>query len=268
MQIIERGNGEPLILIPPLQGRWEYLRATIEALATSCRVVTFSLCDEPSAGAPFDPGQGIDSFAAQVQAVLDDRHLERAAICGVSFGGLIALRAAARMPARVSALVLASTPGPYFHLKPRHELYARAPRLFGAVFAAESPWRLRREIQIALPDLAERRRFRREQLLTLLRAPLSLSRMAARVRSIAAHNRLADCALVASPTLIIHGNPSLDFVVDAKETAEYARLIRDARLVTMDQTGHLGSITRPHDFAAIVHRFLNASHRDSHHSAA
>jgi pimeloyl-ACP methyl ester carboxylesterase len=268
MHIIERGSGDPLILIPPLQGRWEYMRATIDALATSCRVVTFSLCDEPSAKTSFDPSQGIDSFAAQVQAVLDDRHLERAAVCGVSFGGLVALRAAARMPARVSALVLASTPGPYFHLKPRHKLYSRAPWLFGAVFAAESPWRLRREIKMALPDRAERRRFGREQLLTLLRAPLSLSRMAARARSIGAHDRLADCALVTSPTLIVHGNPTLDFVVDARETAEYARLISGARLVAMDQTGHLGSITRPHDFAAIVHRFLNASHSDSHPSAA
>jgi pimeloyl-ACP methyl ester carboxylesterase len=268
VEIIERGHGEPLILIPGIQGRWEYLRATVDALARHCRVLTFPLCDEPSAKARFDPTHAINSFAAQVEAVLDDRLLERAAICGVSFGGLIALRAAARTPSRVSALVLASTPGPYFHLRPRHKLYARAPWLFGPLFAVESPWRLRREIKMALPNNAERRAFTRRQLATVLRAPLSLSRMAGRAQSIEAHDRLADCALVSCPTLIVHGHPSLDFVVNARETAEYARLIRGARVATMEQTGHLGSITRPDEFAAIVQQFLHASHKDSRHSAA
>ena len=156
MHIIDRGTGDPLVLIPGLQGRWEYLAPAVDALAKHCRVITFPLANEPSAQAQFDSDQGIDAFAAHVEAVLDDRQLERAAICGVSFGGLIALRVAARTPTRISALVLASTPGPYFHLRPRHRLYSRVPWLFGPVFAAESPWRLRREIATAFPRRRDR----------------------------------------------------------------------------------------------------------------
>ena len=53
MQIIERGTGTPLVLVPPLPGRWEYVRPAVNALAESFRVITFSLCDEPSSAAPF-----------------------------------------------------------------------------------------------------------------------------------------------------------------------------------------------------------------------
>ena len=113
--------------------------------------------------------------------------IDRAVLCGVSFGGLVALRFAATRPARTAGLVLVSTPGPGFHLKRRHEIYARLPWLFGPVFLAEMPSRVGREIAAAIPDRAARRRFRWRQMRTFLKAPLSLSRMAARARLIGGH---------------------------------------------------------------------------------
>lgn len=268
MLTIERGAGEPLVLIPGLQGRWEYLRPAVEALAESYRVITFPLCDERSAGAPFRRGDGLDSYAEHVAAVMDEKQLERAAVCGVSFGGLIALHLAATRPARVSALVLASTPGPQFHLKKRHRFYARLPWLFGPFFAAESPSRLRAEIAAALPDEAARRTFMRDQLRTLRESPLSLARMARRALAIESYDRLADSARVSCPTLVVHGDPALDYVVDANTTADYGHLIAGAGVVMMERTGHLGSITRPQEFAAIVRRFLDGARKDARHSAA
>src|SRR5204863_2957730 len=129
-------------------------RPAVDVLAESYRVITFPLCDEKAAAAPFRRGDGFNPYAAQVEAVLDEKKIDRAAVCGISFGGLIALRFAASAPSRVSALVLASVPGPGFHLKRRHRLYARVPWLFGPLFAAESPSRLRVEVHPALPDQA------------------------------------------------------------------------------------------------------------------
>src|SRR5258707_59240 len=120
MRIIDKGQGPPLVLVPGLQGRWEYFRPTVEALARSHRVLTFSLCDEPGWQAPAASASGLDRFVAQVDAALDDRGVTRAVICGVSFGGVVALRFAARHPDRVSALIVASTPGPGWHLKESH----------------------------------------------------------------------------------------------------------------------------------------------------
>lgn len=268
MQIIEHGSGDPVVIVPGLQGRWEYVRPTVHALAEHYRVITFSLGDEKTSGWAFDPARGMDAFADQVMAALEDRAIRRAVFCGISFGGLVALRAAARHPESASALVLASAPGPQWHLKPRHELYARAPWLFGPVFLAESPFRLRRELVEALPDGQDRRRFMRAQLRTAVEAPLSLTRMAARARLAASYDRTADCSAVTCPTLIVHGEPALDHVVDADGTRDYGRLIRGAEIVTLERTGHLGSITRPREFSAVVRRFLATARQGSHDSAA
>jgi pimeloyl-ACP methyl ester carboxylesterase len=92
--------------------------------------------------------------------------------------------------------------------------------------------------------------------------------MAARARLIAHYDRTADCGLVASPTLIVQGDESLDHVTGSGGTGEYARLITGARLVQMSRTGHLGSVTRPERCADLIHRFLADAIEDSHHSAA
>jgi pimeloyl-ACP methyl ester carboxylesterase len=256
MHIIERGNGCPLVFIPGLQGRWEYQRRAIEALAGVCRVMTFSLCDEPSAGYPFNPARGLDAYVDQVEAALDARGIPRATICGLSFGGLIALRFAARYPNRTSALVLVSVPGPGWHLKPRHARYVSRPWLFAPFFFAGVPARVQPELMSALPRRLERSRFKWEQLATFFRAPLLPSRMAARARLIESAVGAVDVAGVAMPTLVVTGEPGLDHVVPADGTAEYAR-IPEARLVRLERTGHLGCITRPGAFAALVKTFLD-----------
>ena len=144
MQIVERGNGPALIVIPGVQGRWEYVEPAIAALAERFRVITFALAGERASGVPFDETRGLDNYTDQISAVMNDRGLERAAICGISFGGLAALRFAAAAPERTSALVLVSTPGPPWRLKRRHLLYLRLPWIFMPLFIAETPLRLRR----------------------------------------------------------------------------------------------------------------------------
>ena len=265
-EIIEQGAGAPLVLIPGIQGRWEYSRAVVEALAQFYRVITFSLADERGAGRAGAPT--IDVFADQVEMALDRLRIGSAAIVGVSFGGLVALRFAATRPARTAALAMISAPGPLWHLRPRHDVYARMPWLFGPVFLAESPWRLRREVMAALPEWPARRRYLLEQLRTIATAPVSLGRMAARARLIASYDRVADCAAVTSPSLVVMGDEALDHVTGSGGTAQYARLIPHARLERMARTGHLGSVTRAADCAEIVHRFLVDANKDRHHSAA
>jgi len=253
---VERGSGLPLVLIPGLQGRWEYMRRTVDALAAFSRVITFPLCDEPAAGCRFIEERGLDNYVDQVVRALDERHLPTAVLCGVSFGGIVALRCAARHPARVSALVVVSAPGPGWHLKPRHEIYTRVPWLFGPFFLAETPWRLRRELKMALPALSDRLGLALEQLWTLATAPVSVSRMAQRARLIASFRAEAACALITTPTLIVHGEPALDHVVEVEGTSRYASLIAGSHSVLLTGTGHLGSITRPLPFAATIRDFV------------
>ena len=248
MDIIDRGSGPPLVLIPGLQGRWEYLRPAVDALSVFFRVLTFSLGDGD-----------LDAYAHQVASMLSRKGIDRATICGVSFGGLVAVRFAAQNPARCDALILASTPRPALRLRRRHQIYVRAPWIFGPIFLAESPLRLRPEICAAIPDSRARRRFALRGLRTLLSAPLSLSRMAARAKLISSVDLGPDCERITAPTLVVTGERHLDHVVPVEGAVEYVRLIPGARASVVERTGHLGSITRPDLFAAMIRDFVCAA---------
>ena len=240
-----QGNGPALVLIPGLQGRWEYQRATVDALATTFRVITFSL-----------DGSDFDSYAAQVARALDHAREESAIVCGISFGGLIAVRFASRYPSRCRALVLANTPKPALTLRRRHQLYMKAPWILGPLFLVETPFRVRLELRAAVADPRARRRFSVNALRTFFRAPVSVLRMADRAKLVVSDAVAADCARIAAPTLLLTGEAHLDFVVPVEGVAEYQRLIPHARRVVLPSTGHLGSMTRPKEFAALIRTFV------------
>ena len=249
------------MLIPGLQGRWEYLRPAVDALSASFRVLTFSLDD---VGVDPRVRPGLNQYADHIAAMMTAARIERATVCGVSFGGLIAVRFATLYPTRCDALILASTPQPKLRLRPRHQTYARAPWIFGPLFLAETPFRLRPEIRAAIPNAKARRAFFLRSLKTVLTAPVSLSRMAARAGMISTEDVTPDCARIAAPTLVVTGETNLDHVVPVEGSSEYLRLIPGARAAVLEHTGHLGSITRPDAFAVIVSTFLRdvgADHR-------
>jgi pimeloyl-ACP methyl ester carboxylesterase len=264
LQIVELGHGAPLVFIPGLQGRWEYARITVNALARHFRVITASLCDEPSACATVDRARGMDAYGDHFIAMMDAAGVKRAALCGLSFGGLVALSVASRFPERVESLVLASTPGPGFHLRRRHEIYAKLPWIFGPVFLIETPFRASREIRRALPKARDRRGFIWSVLMTGLRSRLSPARMAARARLIGGYDIATACARVTAPTLIVTGEPGLDFVVKTDTTRQYTTLIAGSTHIVLEDTGHQGTLTRPNAFAEIVKRFAEKAH----HAAA
>ena len=197
--IVDRGSGHPLVFIPGLQGRWEFMRRTVDALASAGRVVTFSL-DEVDADRRFNADRGLSGYVEHIEHTLDALQIERAAICGVSFGGIVALQFAARRPDRTSALILVSTPGPRWRLAPGRRLFARLPWLAAPFFFAGMPRRLREELVRAIPNPRERAELRWEQARTLRIAPVSPARMAARARLIDAADAVSACARVRMPT--------------------------------------------------------------------
>jgi pimeloyl-ACP methyl ester carboxylesterase len=246
--IVDTGQGSPLVLIPGMQGRWEWMAPSVDALATRCRVVTYSL------GAA-DTG-GFDNFIDQLDGVLTEAGLDAAHLCGVSFGGLIALRYAARRADRIRSLTLVSTPSPSWQPDPRTERYLRMPRLMAPVFVVGSPGRLWPEVRSAFDTPRERLAFAIEHTLRVARAPFSPVRMAARVSLMGRIDFRVDCADIAAPTLVVTGEGSLDQVVPVTATLEFAEAIAGADTAVLDRTGHIGFATRPERFAAIVAGFV------------
>jgi len=127
--------------------------------------------------------------------------------------------------------------------------------VFGPLFLAEAPWRLRAELVSALPDWHARWAFRLEALRTLITAPPLLTAMAVRARMLDPASAKADCDRVTAPTLVVTGEPHMDHVVYGT-SSEFIRLIAGARSVILEHTGHLGTMTRPDAFAALVYDFV------------
>ncbi len=254
--MIDVGSGPPLVLIPGIQGRWEWMRAAVDALKPRCRVISFSLAGDSGSGRPFDRDQGFDGYLDQIGDVLQRAGVDDATVCGISFGGLIALHWAARRPRRTTALILVSTPAPDFKPDRRLQRYLRAPRLFSPVFALQSPGRLGPEIWRAFNGTVDRLAFSTRHLTRITLSPCSPLRMAERAQLMSTVDFGAACEQVSAPTLVLTGEPDLDRVVPVAATRSYVDRITGARGVTLNRTGHIGLVTRPERFAEVVGQFV------------
>lgn len=261
--MVDLGSGIPVVLVPGIQGRWEWMRPAVEALAARCRVIASSLPGEPGSVGSVDPARGFDGLVAQVERLRVCAGVDRVAVCGVSYGGYVALQYAATRPDRTLALILVSTPGPDWRPDGRALRYVRWPRLLAPLFVATAPLRLGPEIAAAHASWLASLSFAVRQLARVAAAPMSPSRMSARVRLAATVDFRAACAQVRAPTLVVTGEPHLDRVVPVDLTLEYARAIRGAQIAVIERTGHIGPVTRPHRFAEIVGGFLDETVRMS-----
>lgn len=261
MHLIDVGSGVPIVLIPGIQGRWEWMRPAVEALASRCRVLTFSLADEPTCGTRFDDSAGFDCYVQQVVDALDQAQVARAFICGVSYGGLVAAAFAARHPERTQGLILVSALPPGWAPDARVRFYLRAPRLLAPVFMVAS-LRLYPEIAAANDGVAAGMAAAVQHAFNVLTHMFSPARMARRVRMLEHADLGGAMEILSVPTLVITGEERLDRVVPVRLTEDYLRIWPHARRVTLMRTGHLGSITRPDAFLDAVLPFVQSAADD------
>ena len=254
--VVDRGSGTPIVLIPGLQGRWEWMRPTVDALAKHHRVITFSLCDERTSPFPCDPKKAFENYVEQVDLALDRVHLDKAVIAGVSYGALIATEFAARRPQRVAGLVLANALHKTWHPNQQQRRFLNAPRLMSPLFVATAQSRMRPEMAAAFPTLTSRLRFTVTYALSVVTALASPTKMARRIEWATSH-RFADLRDLNAPALIVTGEPDLDHVVPVDVTRRYLDELRSAKHVVLKRTGHNGLVTRPEEFAGVLGRFVD-----------
>ena len=247
------GHGPTLLMIPGVQGRWEWTAPTVQALSRRLCVVSYSLCGERNAVPPLVP-RSFDDLVRQALNALNRATAGPAVVCGVSYGGLIALRLAARHPDRIRGVVLASPLNADFTPDARIRRWVAHPRLMAPAFLAGSPGRIVPELRAAhgaswLPKAMG-------LLGRVARAPHSPDRMASRIRLIECEDLVADCRAVRQPTLLITGEASLERIVPAEASCRMLSWLPDARHVTLDRTGHWGLVTRREAFAQEVTHFV------------
>ena len=245
-------------MVQGLHGRWEWSRGTLEELAKGCRAMSYSLPGDIGSGTQYDGARGFDNYIRQLDEILDDAGVERAAICGVSFGGFVAIRYAAVRPERVSALVLVSAPGPGWAPTDLQARWLSKPWISTPAFVASAPFRVWPEVRGALRGTRARLMFLASQGLRAALAPAIPSLMSARVRDARTLNLEEDCARIQAPTLVISGDEALDRVVPVAATRRLVAAIANVRYEQMTGTGHLGLLTQPERFARIVTEFVHA----------
>jgi pimeloyl-ACP methyl ester carboxylesterase len=258
MRIFDQGSGPAVAVVPGLHGRWEWMEPALRKLAERCRVVSYSLSGDLGSGRRADPALGFDGYVRQLDDVLDAVGVDRAAVCGISFGGFVALRYAALRQGRVGALVLASAPAPGWHPSPQQARWIARPWLSAPGFIASSPARLWPEVSETHPRLSSRLRFFARHGVRATLAPMIPSLMARRIREAQRLDFRADCERVEAPTLVVTGEQRLDRVVPVENTRRYTSLIRGAQYELMPGTGHIGVLTQPDRFADIISGFVHA----------
>jgi pimeloyl-ACP methyl ester carboxylesterase len=251
--MVDIGHGSPLVLIPGIQGRREWAQPAVDALVKKHRVLSFSLTE----------GSADDLWTAYLDEMLDRAGLAAATFVGVSYGGIVAAHYASRRPDRVNGLVIVSSPVPGWTPERRHSMYLRHPVLCAPLFIVRALRNLVPEIVTSQPSWPARLRFFAEYVARVTRYSASPTSMA---RWVTAWRQRADdirCDRITTPTLVITGEPHLDRVVSTSSTLEYLHLIPGARHVLLPRTGHVGLVTMPAAFAAVVGEFIDTLH-DAH----
>lgn len=111
-RIVEAGSGPATVLIHGLGTRADRWRTSIEELAPAGhRVIAFDLPGHGFArkGAGFD--YSVPGYARFLTVLLDKLGLDRTTLIGASLGGQVAATVAAKMPKRVTSLVLVGSTG-------------------------------------------------------------------------------------------------------------------------------------------------------------
>jgi 3-oxoadipate enol-lactonase len=246
----ESGEGArtPIVFLHGVGSDRTVWRLQLEQFAAERRAIAF---DYPGYGdsdpAPEDNSR--DDYAAAILLAMKALGVERAHVCGLSLGGVVAIAMAHADPNACGSLILADT----FAAHPDGQaIYERS-------LAASDELRVlaeaRVDVLIAQPADLE---VRREVVETMARIDPAAYRTGAAAVWLADQRERAEA--IRAPVLVLCG--SEDKVTPPALSRELARLIPGARVELVEGAGHLGNLERPAEFNTLVGAFIRGV--DSH----
>lgn len=222
----------PLVLLHGIGSRGQSWWPVTDALAERFHLFQLDLRGHGASGKP-EGGYRIESFVADLAAVLDALELETPRIMGHSLGALVTLLWASAHPERASALVLEDPP------------LRTQPEILGAFdgwqqLSSLTPEEAAAWYQREYPHWSAEDCLRRAQTITSTAPGVFRDLRAASAEALANGDtdRTRTLSTVQSPALLLRGNPELGGMVPAEDAERFVAVLPRARVVTIPDAGH------------------------------
>ena len=241
---LEAGGGEaaPIVFLHGVGSDKSVWHPQLENFGRARRAIAF---DYPGYGDsdPAPEGTTRDDYASTILSAMHALGIERAHICGLSLGGVVAIAMHHAAPSSCVSLILADS----FAVHPEgHSIYERSIAASGNL---RSMAEARVDVLIAQPAASE---VRSEIVETMSRIEPRSYRIAAEAVWLADQRDRAQAIKV--PTLVLVGDQ--DLVTPIELSNELVDLIPHARMQVIRRAGHLTNLERPREFNEIVDHFL------------
>lgn len=240
----EAGGGDalPILFLHGVGSNKSVWAPQLEHFGRARRALAF---DYPGYGEsdPATAGTTRDDFAEAILAAMDSLSVERAHVCGLSLGGVIAIAMHHAAPESCASLILADTFAVHPDGRAIYERSVAASHSMREAAAARTPVLLAAGASEALHE---------EVRATMARIDPQAFRIGAEAVWLA--DQRDRVAKIAVPTLVLVGDQ--DRVTPPELSHDLADMIAGAELHTLAGAGHLANIERPIDFNAAVETFI------------
>jgi 3-oxoadipate enol-lactonase len=234
----------PIVFLHGVGSDKSVWRPQLDHFGKTRRAIAF---DYPGYGeSEFVEGATRDDYAAAIFAAMDALGIERAHVCGLSLGGVIAIAMHALAPARCASLIIADS----FAVHPDGQaIYDRS--------VAASQAMSMRELAEARTGLlmgpAATAELRAEVIDTMGRIDTAAYRVGAAAVWLADQRDRA--AAIYAPTLILVGEE--DGITPPALSEELQRLVPGSRLERISAAGHLANAEQPQAFNSAIESLLS-----------
>ena len=240
---LEAGGGErtPLVFLHGVGSDKSTWKPQLEHFGRSRRTVAF---DYPGyCESQFRADATRDDYAAAILSAMTALGIERAHICGLSLGGVVAIAMHAAAPERCASLILADT----FAVHPQGQaIYDRS-------IAASHDMRGLAEARVGALMESQDDALRQSVIETMAAIDPEAYRLGA--RSVWLADQRERAAAIRTPTLVVVGDE--DAITPPALSDELAALVPDSRLEVIQGASHLANLDKPDEFSRAIDDFLS-----------
>ncbi|MCO8166369.1 alpha/beta hydrolase [Pseudomonas sp. 21LCFQ02] len=245
----EYGQGSPVLLLHGLGSSgldWEY---QIPALAAQHRVITLDIRGHGRSDKPRER-YSIKGFSADVEALIEHLHLEPVHVVGLSMGGMIGFQLAVDHPQWLRSLCIVNS-GPQVKVRSANEVWQWFKRWsLARLLSMQALGQALGKLLFPRPDQADLRRKIAERW-----ARNDKRAYLASFDAIVGWGVQERLSRINCPTLVISGDR--DYTPVAVKQA-YVKLIRNARLVVIENSRHATPLDQPEAFNRTLLQFIAA----------